>query len=138
RQELLTVAGRLLQMAPDRLSVIEDRVKVRDMPEGPSLGLASIAQAADEEIVAEATFTTDHMTYPYGIHIAQVRVERDNCAVVVERFWVGYDIGRAVNPMLVEGQIAGGVAQGIGAALLEEFVYDASGQPLSVTLADYL
>lgn len=138
RDELLMAAGRLLQMTPDRLAITDDRVIVRDMPEGPSLDFALIAQAADEEIAAEATFTTDHMTYPYGIHIAQVRIERDSCATVVERFWVGYDIGRAVNPMLVEGQIAGGVAQGIGAALLEEFVYDPSGQPLAVTLADYL
>lgn len=138
RDELLMAAGRLLQMTPDRLAITDDRVIVRDMPEGPSLDFALIAQAADEEIAAEATFTTDHMTYPYGIHIAQVRIERDSCAAVVERFWVGYDIGRAVNPMLVEGQIAGGVAQGIGAALLEEFVYDPSGQPLAVTLADYL
>jgi aerobic carbon-monoxide dehydrogenase large subunit len=138
RDELLMAAGRLLQMTPDRLAITDDRVIVRDMPEGPSLDFALIAQAADEEIAAEATFTTDHMAYPYGIHIAQVRIERDSCAAVVERFWVGYDIGRAVNPMLVEGQIAGGVAQGIGAALLEEFVYDPSGQPLAVTLADYL
>jgi CO/xanthine dehydrogenase Mo-binding subunit len=78
------------------------------------------------------------MTYPYGVHLAQVRVERASCAVVVERFFVGYDIGRSINPMLVEGQIAGGAAQGIGAALMEEFIYDGSGQPLSVTLADYL
>ena len=63
---------------------------------------------------------------------------RERCAIAVERFFVGYDVGRAINPMLVEGQIAGGAAQGIGAALLEEFVYDASGQPQSVTLADYL
>ena len=78
------------------------------------------------------------MTYPYGVHLAQVRVERDTCAVVVERFFVGFDIGRAVNPMLVEGQIAGGVAQGIGGSLYEEFVYDDAGQPLSATFADYL
>jgi carbon-monoxide dehydrogenase large subunit len=97
-----------------------------------------VAQAAGGKIEAEAIFTAEHMTYPYGIHLAQVRVERDTCRVVVERFVVGYDIGRAVNPMLVEGQIAGGAAQGIGAALLEEFVYDDSGQPLSVTFADYL
>jgi CO/xanthine dehydrogenase Mo-binding subunit len=90
------------------------------------------------ELTAEATFTTDHMTYPYGVHLAQVRIQRDSCAIAVERFFVGYDVGRAVNPMLVEGQIAGGAAQGIGAALLEEFVYDASGQPQSVTLAEYL
>jgi carbon-monoxide dehydrogenase large subunit len=138
RREMLVVGGRLLQSAPELLSVVGDRVVVRDAPDGPSLDLGSIARAADGEIVAEATFTTEHMTYPYGAHLAQVRVERDTCAIVVERFFAGYDIGRAVNPMLVEGQIAGGVAQGIGGALLEEFVYDPAGQPLSVTLADYL
>jgi hypothetical protein len=102
------------------------------------LDLAAIARGAGGELTADATFTTEHMTYPYGVHLAQVRIERDSCAIAVERFFVGYDIGRAVNPMLVEGQIVGGAAQGIGAALLEEFVYDASGQPQSVTLADYL
>jgi carbon-monoxide dehydrogenase large subunit len=138
RQEVLAVAAQLLQTAPDRLAVVNDRVVVRDAPEGPSLDLASIARTAGGEIAAEGTFTTSHMTYPYGVHLAQVRVERDTCAIVVERFFVGYDIGRAVNPMLVDGQIVGGLAQGIGASLLEEFVYDGSGQPLSVTLADYL
>ena len=138
RSELLAVAGRLLQTSSDRLAVAGDRVIVRDAPAGPSLRLAEIAQAANGELSAEATFTTDRMTYPYGVHLAQVRIEPDSCAITVERFFVGYDIGRAINPMLVEGQIAGGAAQGIGAALLEEFVYDASGQPHSVTLADYL
>jgi CO/xanthine dehydrogenase Mo-binding subunit len=138
RREMLAVAGRLLQSAPELLSVVGDRVVVRDASDGPSLDLRSIARAVGGEIVAEGTFTTEHMTYPYGAHLAQVRVERDICAIVIERFFVGYDIGRAVNPMLVEGQIAGGVAQGIGGALLEEFVYDSAGQPLSVTLADYL
>jgi carbon-monoxide dehydrogenase large subunit len=138
RGKLLGAAGELLQTAPDRLSVAGDRVVLRDRPQGPSLDLAAIAQGAAEPIAAEATFTSDHMTYPYGVHLAQVRIERDTRAVVVERFWVGYDIGRAVNPMLVEGQIMGGVAQGIGASLFEEFTYDPSGQPLAVTLADYL
>jgi CO/xanthine dehydrogenase Mo-binding subunit len=125
----------LLQTAPDCLAVTGDRVVVCDAPGGPSLDLAAIARGAGGELTAEATFTTDRMTYPYGVHLAQVRLERDSCAITVERFFVGYDVGRAVNPMLVEGQIVGGAAQGIGAALLEEFVYDASGQPQSVTLA---
>jgi carbon-monoxide dehydrogenase large subunit len=51
---------------------------------------------------------------------------------------VAYDVGRAINPMLVQGQIAGGVAQGVGGALLEEFVYDRQGQPLAASFADYL
>src|SRR6516165_1843206 len=138
RGELLRVAGRLLQTAPDRLAVSGNRVVLRDAPGGPSLDLAAVARGAGGQLTADATFTAEHMTYPYGVHVAQVRVDRDSCAITVERFLVGYDVGRAVNPMLVEGQIAGGAAQGIGASLLEEFVYDASGQPLSVTLADYL
>jgi aerobic carbon-monoxide dehydrogenase large subunit len=138
RGELLNIAAQLLQTTPDRLAFAGDRVIVNDALEGPSLDLASIVRGAGGEIAADATFTTDKMTYPYGVHLAQVRVERDSCAITVERFFVGYDIGRAVNPMLVEGQIVGGAVQGIGAALMEEFVYDAAGQPLSVTLADYL
>ena len=138
KTEMLEIAGRMLQAAPERLCVSGDKIIVADAPAGPSLELSEIARAGGGELHAEATFTAEHMTYPYGIHLAQVRVERDTCRIVVERFVVGYDIGRAVNPMLVEGQIAGGTAQGIGAALLEEFVYDDTGQPLSVTFADYL
>lgn len=138
RSKVLALAGQLLQTAPDRLAMTDDRVVIRDAPTGPSLDFASIARSIDDEIAADATFTSDHMTYPYGVHIAQVRIDRDTCGIAVERFFVGYDVGRAVNPMLVEGQIIGGVAQGIGGSILEEFVYDASGQPLSVTFADYL
>ena len=79
------------------------------------------------------------MNYPYGVHVAQSRgsIARP-AASTVERYLVAYDVGRAVNPMLVEGQIAGGFAQGLGGALLEEFLYDERGEPLSVTFADYL
>ena len=62
----------------------------------------------------------------------------DTGGVTIERYVIAYDIGNAVNPKLVEGQIAGGLAQGIGGALLEEFLYDENGEPLSVTFADYL
>ena len=67
-----------------------------------------------------------------------VRIDRDTGGVAIERYFVAYDIGKAVNPMLVDGQIAGGVAQGVGGALLEEFLYDARGEPLCVNFADYL
>jgi CO/xanthine dehydrogenase Mo-binding subunit len=75
RGELLRVAGRLLQTAPDCLAVTGDRVVVCDAPGGPSLDLAAIARGAGGELTAEATFTTDRMTYPYGVHLAQVRLE---------------------------------------------------------------
>src|SRR5438552_6144883 len=86
---------------------------------------------------AQGSFKSEHMTYPYGVHIAVVKVDRETGGVAVERYLAAFDVGRAVNPMLVEGQIVGGVVQGLGGALFEEFVYDAEGSPLSVTLADY-
>jgi CO/xanthine dehydrogenase Mo-binding subunit len=72
------------------------------------------------------------------VHLAQVALDRMTGAVAVEHYLVAYDVGRAVNPKLVEGQIIGGFAQGLGGALFEEFRYDERGQPLSTTLADYL
>ncbi len=72
------------------------------------------------------------------MHVALVSVDRATGAVSVERYFVAHEAGRAVNPMLVEGQIAGGCVQGIGGALCEEFVYSETGEPLSATLADYL
>ena len=98
--------------------------------------LADLAKTARFE--AEGEFNSARMTYPYGAHLAVVSVDRETGGVRVLRYFVAYDIGRAINPMLVEGQIMGGVAQGIGGALYEEFLYDETGQPLSVTLADYL
>ena len=86
---------------------------------------------------AQGSFESEHMTYPYGVHIAVVNVDRDTGGVAVERYLAAFDVGRAVNPRLVEGQIEGGVVQGLGGALIEEFVYDAEGSPLSVTFADY-
>ena len=88
-------------------------------------------------LAAEGWFESAHMNYPYGIHFAVVRIDRDTGTVTVERYFVAYDIGKAVNPMLIEGQIAGGVAQGLGGALFEEFLYDPRGEPICVTLADY-
>jgi CO/xanthine dehydrogenase Mo-binding subunit len=87
---------------------------------------------------AEARFTTAHMTYPYGVTAVVVRVDAETGELAIEQLWVAYDVGRAVNPMLIEAQIAGGVLQGVGGALLEEFLYDRGGQPLAASFADYL
>jgi aerobic carbon-monoxide dehydrogenase large subunit len=77
------------------------------------------------------------MTYPYGVHVAVVEVDPGTGRVQVLRYLVAYEVGRAINPMLVEGQLRGGAAQGIGGALLEEFCYDEAGQPQSATFMDY-
>jgi aerobic carbon-monoxide dehydrogenase large subunit len=152
RDKALAAAAALLQSAPETLDIIDGKVVRKEVhksaAQGPSVTLGEIARAlapatkllgdALPGLFAEGWFESHHMTYPYGVHLAVVRVDRGSGAIVVERYIVAYDIGKAVNPMLVEGQIAGGVAQGIGGALFEEFLYDARGEPLSVNFADYL
>jgi carbon-monoxide dehydrogenase large subunit/6-hydroxypseudooxynicotine dehydrogenase subunit gamma len=143
----LEAASRLMQSPADRLTIIDGRVVRKDAPQGPSIELGEIARKLNPGstlldkpvagLAAEGWFVTAHMNYPYGVHIAVVRVDRDTGEVAVERYLAGFDVGRAVNPMLVEGQIAGGVVQGLGGALHEEFLYDERGEPLSVTIGDY-
>ena len=148
RDKAIAAAASLLQTAPDALDVVDGNVVRKNTPQGPSVSLGDVARAlapaakllddTTPGLSAEGWFESHHMTYPYGVHVAVVRIDRESGAAVIERYFVAYDIGKAVNPMLIEGQIAGGVAQGLGGALWEEFRYDASGEPLSVNFADYL
>jgi carbon-monoxide dehydrogenase large subunit/6-hydroxypseudooxynicotine dehydrogenase subunit gamma len=148
RKKALEVAGELLQAAPDTLDIINGEVVRRDQKSGPSIGLGTIAQhlaptsktlgERDPGLSAEGWFRVDHQVYPYGSHVAVVRVDAETGGVTVERYFIAYDIGRAINPALVEAQIVGGYAQGLGGALQEEFIYNERGDPLAVTFADYL
>src|SRR5580692_423993 len=148
RGKAIAAAADLLQTPGPTLDVIDGMVVRKNAAQGPSISLGDVARAlnpgsklvgeANPGLSAEGLFEQQHMNYPYGIHIAVVRVDRDTGASAVERFFAAYDTGKAVNPMLVDGQIAGGAAQGIGGALLEEFLYDARGEPLCVNFADYL
>ena len=148
RAKALDVAASLLQATPDELDIVDGIVVHRDRPGGGSISLAEVARhlapdsptlgERDPGLTAEGWFRTEHMTYPYGVQIGVVRVDADTGQATVERFLLAYDIGRSINPMLVEGQLVGGFVQGLGGALYEEFCYDERGQPLSVTLADYL
>jgi carbon-monoxide dehydrogenase large subunit/6-hydroxypseudooxynicotine dehydrogenase subunit gamma len=153
RARAIAAASVLLQTAPEALDVIDGKVVGKAAGAGPaatgpsvSLGEVALALAPGSKILgdavpgltAEGWFESHHMNYPYGVHVAVVRVDRETGGVAVERYLVGYDVGKAVNPMLVEGQITGGVAQGLGGALFEEFLYDAHGEPLCVNFADYL
>jgi carbon-monoxide dehydrogenase large subunit/6-hydroxypseudooxynicotine dehydrogenase subunit gamma len=120
----------------------------KGMPGGPTVTLAELAKklspgakllrGRDPHLSVEGFYNTDHTVFPYGIHLAVVRVDRETGKADVERFMVAYDVGRAVNPAMVEGQLVGGCVQGLGGALYEEFDYDGRGEPLSVTFADYL
>jgi carbon-monoxide dehydrogenase large subunit/6-hydroxypseudooxynicotine dehydrogenase subunit gamma len=136
RERVLTEAARLLEAAPDDLDLREGLVQVRGAP-ARALRLADVAQYAPS-LSAEDTYQVEHMTYPGGVHACIVEVDLATGQVRIDRYAIAYDIGRAVNPMLVAGQLQGGLAQGIGGALLEELVYDPEGQPLTSTFMDYL
>jgi carbon-monoxide dehydrogenase large subunit len=86
----------------------------------------------------EHTFSASHMTYPYGVHAAEVEIDTDTGQVKILKYYIGYDIGRAINPLLVKGQLIGGMAQGLGGAFYEELCYNETGQLLSGTFMDYL
>jgi carbon-monoxide dehydrogenase large subunit/6-hydroxypseudooxynicotine dehydrogenase subunit gamma len=121
-------------------------VKGRDG--GPSITLGEIAArlrptsrhraGRTPGLSADGWFDTKHQTYPYGIQIAQIRIDAETCGIAIERVLAAYDIGRAINPRMIAGQIVGGFAQGLGGTLYEEFVYDDRGQPLALSLADYV
>jgi CO/xanthine dehydrogenase Mo-binding subunit len=137
RDAMLGAAAELMQTSPDLLSIVGDEVVRTDGP-GTTMKLAELATARPDAMTAEAEFKSSHMVYPYGAHVVQLKLDTETGAVVIERYLVAFDIGKAVNPMLVEGQIIGGLAQGLGGALFEEFTYTDSGDPLAVTFADYL
>lgn len=137
RARALDAAATLMQTQASALDIVNGAI-VREDGAGPSMTLAALAQQMPEGLSVEDTFESTHMVYPYGVHIAAVKVDAETGAVAIERYLMAYDIGRAVNPKLVEGQIVGGLAQGLGGALYEEFLYDEAGEPLSVTFADYL
>jgi carbon-monoxide dehydrogenase large subunit len=82
-------------------------------------------------------YETDGATYPYGCHIIELEIDQQTCAVEIASYHVVDDFGLVINPLTLEGQIHGGIAQGVGQALLEHVVYDDSGQLLAGSLMDY-
>ena len=147
RDKILAIAAHRLEVVPSDLELCDGRVQVAGAP-ARAISLAEVARAAlpgqplpagVSPILSEtAHFETMHMTYPYGVHLAAVEVDRETGRIEILRYVIGYDVGRAINPMLVDGQIVGGAAQGIGGALFEELAYDEHGQLVSSTLMDYL
>ncbi len=141
------VAADILEAALDDLVLEGGRVHVAGSPDrGVSLGeiaaactaIASAERGEAPGLGSREIYVDPVMNYPYGVACAQVELDLETGGVEVRRYHVTYEIGKAVNPMLVEGQIVGGVAQGLGGAVLEEFRYDAEGQPQAASFMDYL
>ena len=105
---------------------------------GTELEWGKIAgHAGDDGLMADVLFAADSPTFPFGAHVAVVEVDTETGQATLVRHVTVDDAGTLVNPMLAEGQRHGGIAQGVAQALLEEVVYDADGNPLTGTLADY-
>jgi len=144
RDKLLRVAAATLEAAPEDLVLADGAVQVRGVPDRRAT-FRELARAAvpgppgmEPGLYATDFFQAPKMTYPYGTHAAMVEVDGDTGEVRILRYAISYDIGKAVNPMIVDGQLVGALAQGIGGALLEELVYDEQGQLLTSTFMDYL
>jgi len=148
REKALSIAAHLLEADPADLEVNQGRVSVRGMPDR-ALSFGEIARAAYSgarrlpkgmEPGLEATRFYDpyYGTASNATHGAVVEVDRETCEVRIVRYVVAEDCGRIINPLIVEGQVHGGVAQGIGAALLEEVVYGEGGHLMTGSLMDYL
>jgi aerobic carbon-monoxide dehydrogenase large subunit len=125
----------------------DGRIAARGAPER-SLSLADLARLAlpgaalksgiAPGISEEDFFATDKRPFPYGVHVAAVEIDKETGKIKILDYLVTEDVGRKINPMIIEGQMAGGLAQGIGGAILEEFVYSEEGQPLATNFMDYL
>ena len=89
-------------------------------------------------VCGEAIYESEDLAYPYGTHLVFIEIDRGTGVIGIGRYVMSYDVGVAVNPMLVRGQLMGGLAQGLGGALLEEFDYDSDGQPQFASFAEYL
>ena len=148
KEKLLRLGATFFEIEPHDLMLAHGTVAVRGATE-KSIGLAEIArmtapnlalrQGVDPGISETAYFSgTGDRPFSYGAHVAMVEVDRETGFVELKKYLVAQDVGRVINPMIVEGQMVGGAAQGIGGALLEEFAYGADGQPLATSFMDYL
>ncbi len=149
REKALKVAASKLEARVEDLVLADGRVTVRGVPR-KSMTLADIAVASNplrgtipedwEQPGLEASryFAPPRGTFPNGVHAAILEVDPDTGMLNILKYVVVHDCGRVINPMILEGQIRGGVAQGIGGAFYERLVYDESGQLLTQTFMDYL
>ena len=131
------VGACLLGVASSSLDPIDGGFAVADTPGHRVLSWSEIAARAPEVLHAHAVYAADGEAWGYGCCLAQVSVDRSTGQVGLERLHYVDDAGTVVNPRLVEGQIVGGIAQGIGEALLERVVYDREGRMRTGSLMDY-
>jgi carbon-monoxide dehydrogenase large subunit len=145
REKAIQIAAVMLEAAAPDVVFSEGRYQVRGVPDR-SLSLRQIAKKAytdqlpddiEPGLEAVSYFKPPELTYPFGAHVAVVEVERETGVVHLRAYFAVDDCGPRISPLLVDGQVHGGLAQGISQALLEEVLYDENGQLISGSLMDY-
>jgi carbon-monoxide dehydrogenase large subunit len=149
RDKVFAIAANMLECAPADLELRDGGVGIVGVP-GQTVTLAKIAAAArpgwdhSRPAGVDAGLEETHywepptVTWSYAVHVAIVEVDTELGRVTVEKYAVAHDCGTVVNPLLLDGQVAGGTAQGLGGILMEELAYDENGQLLTGSLMDYL
>lgn len=148
RERIKELAANLFESSPDDIVLDGGRVHVAGVP-AKGMAFAEVAGAAyfaeethpagfDATLEATANYDPPDLVLANGGHVAIVEIDAETCMAKVTDFYAVEDCGKMINPMIVEGQMRGGMAQAIGQALLEEMVYDANGQLVTTTFMDYL
>jgi carbon-monoxide dehydrogenase large subunit len=140
------IAAKMLEAAPEDVQLADGKFTVAGTDKGMAWGAVArtayvprqLPQGMEPGFSETAAFTPPAVTFPNGTHVCEVEIDPDTGAVAITRYTVVDDVGRMVNPMLVKGQIHGGIVQGLGQGLFEDLTYDpATGQLLAGTFMDY-
>jgi aerobic carbon-monoxide dehydrogenase large subunit len=148
-KKIKELAADMMEVAPDDLELRDGFAELRGVPgmrksfreiAVRSIGMPGFSMPGGMTPGLESTayFQPDQSTYANGTHVAEVEVDIETGAVKILRFTVVHDCGTVINPKVVEGQIVGGVAHGVGNALFERLRHDDGGSPQTVSFADYL
>jgi carbon-monoxide dehydrogenase large subunit len=146
KEKARQVAAHLMEASPDDLEFSGGAFRVRGTDAARTIQELALATFAAHDLPdgfeprldADATFDPENFSYPHGTHLCAVEVDTRTGATTIRSYVAVDDVGTVVNPLIVEGQVHGGIAQGIAQALFEEAVYDADGNLLTTTMADYL
>ncbi|HWV41397.1 xanthine dehydrogenase family protein molybdopterin-binding subunit [Pseudorhodoplanes sp.] len=136
--QLREIAADLLEAAPRDLEFSDGAIRIAGTDRAIALAdLADHAKATPEKLRAADAFVPKASTYPNGTHVVEVEIDEATGHIDIVRYVIVDDFGVSLNPLLLEGQVHGGTVQGIGQALMEETVYDSSGQLITASLMDY-
>jgi carbon-monoxide dehydrogenase large subunit len=140
RAKLIGAASQLLEIPPDEIEIMNGVARTLVGPPSRSVELGRLVELVGDRgscLTHYTTFTLPPGSFAFATHIAYVEVDADTGAIDVQRYFAIHDCGNLINPMIVEGQIHGGLAQGLGEGLMEEIAYEDDGRPTSWSFMDY-